>query len=78
MNKTRKIKNKTHVKKRIKSNEKRNEKRKEKDISIEKIIIDDNVGCVTVNNSFEENFEKYFKNKKGKLKKNAKYDTIGK
>jgi len=75
MNKTRKIKNKTHVKKRIKSNE----KRKEKDISIEKIIIDENVGCVTVNNSFEENFEKYFKNKKGdKLKKNAKYDTIGK
>jgi predicted metalloendopeptidase len=75
MNKTRKIKNKTRVKKRIKANE----KRKEKDISIQKITIDDKAGCITVNNSFEENFKNYFKNKKGdKLKKNTKYDTVGK
>ena len=75
MNKTRKIKNKTRVKKRIKANE----KRKEKDISIQKITIDDKVGCITVNNSFEENFKNYFKNKKrDKLKKYTKYDTVGK
>jgi predicted metalloendopeptidase len=75
MNKTRKIKNKTRVKKRIKANE----KRKEKDISIQKITIDDKAGCITVNNSFEENFKNYFKNKKrDKLKKYTKYDTVGK
>jgi putative endopeptidase len=74
MNKTRKLKNKTHVKKRNKSNEKR-----EGNINgIEKIIIDDKVGCITVKNSFEENFENYFKNKKrDKFKKNAN-NTIGK
>lgn len=75
MNKTRKIKNKTRLKKKSKSNE----KREGKNVSIEKITIDDGgVGCVTVKNSFEENFENYFKNKKrDKLKKNAK-NTIGK
>ena len=58
MNKTRKIKNKTHVKKRNKSS---NEKHKEGTIgNIDKITIDDKVGCVTVKNSFEENFENYF------------------
>lgn len=48
--------------------------------NIEKIKIDDKVGCITVNNSFEENFDNYFKNKKNarQLKKNAKYNTIGK
>ena len=76
MNKTKKIKNKTHVKKRNKSNENHEEGTIG---NIDKIIIDDKVGCVTVKNSFEENFENYFKNKKGyRLKKNAKYNTIGK
>lgn len=77
MNKTRKIKNKRDVKERNKSNE----KHEEGIISnIDKITIDDKVGCVTVKNSFEENFENYFKNKKNarQLKKNAKYNTIGK
>jgi putative endopeptidase len=76
MNKTRKIKIKGHIKKKNKSNEKR-----EGNIGgIEKIIIDDKVGCITVNNSFEENFKNYFKNKKNahQLKKNVKYNTIGK
>ena len=75
MNKTKKIKMKGHAKKRNKSHEKR-----EGNIGgIEKIIIDDNVGCITVNNSFEENFDNYFKNKKNARQlKNAKYNTIGK
>ena len=75
MNKTRKIKNKAHVKKKNKNNEKH-----EGDISnIDKIKVDDKVGCITVKNSFEENFKNYFKNKKrNKLKKNTKYNTIGK
>ena len=66
---------KGHAKKRNKSHEKR-----EGNIGgIEKIIIDDNVGCITVNNSFEENFDNYFKNKKNARQlKNAKYNTIGK
>jgi predicted metalloendopeptidase len=57
-----------------------NEYHKEKSGKIDKIIIDDKVGCITVNNSFEENFENYFKNRKVKeYKKNAKkYNTIGK
>ena len=48
---------------------------------VEKIIIDDKVGCITVNNSFEENFNKYFNSKKKirqQQQQNAKYDTIGK
>ena len=75
MNKTRKIKNKAHVKKKNKNNEKY-----EGNISnIDKIKVDDKVGCITVKNSFEENFKNYFKNKKrNKLKKNTKYNTIGK
>ena len=31
-------------------------------IKIKKIIIKDNVGCITVNNSFEDNFKNYLKN----------------
>lgn len=75
MNKTKKIKMKGHAKKRNKSHEKR-----EGNIGgVEKIIIDDKVGCITVNNSFEENFDNYFKNKKNAQQlKNAKYNTIGK
>ena len=75
MNKTKKIKMKGHSKKRNKSHEKR-----EGNIGgVEKIIIDDKVGCITVNNSFEENFDNYFKNKKNARQlKNAKYNTIGK
>ena len=75
MNKTKKIKMKGHAKKRNKSHEKR-----EGNIGgVEKIIIDDKVGCITVNNSFEENFDNYFKNKKNARQlKNAKYNTIGK
>jgi putative endopeptidase len=47
--------------------------------NIEKIKIDDKVGCITVNNSFEENFDNYFKNKKNARQlKNTKYNTIGK
>ena len=47
---------------------------------VEKIKIDDKVGCITVNNSFEENFNNYFNRKKNarQIKQNAKYDTIGK
>ena len=48
---------------------------------VEKIIIDDKVGCITVHNSFEENFNKYFNSKKKirqQQQQNAKYDTIGK
>jgi len=75
MNKTKKIKMKGCAKKRNKSHEKR-----EGNIGgIEKIIIDDKAGCITVNNSFEENFDNYFKNKKNARQlKNAKYNTIGK
>lgn len=77
MNKTRKIKNKTHVKKRNKSNEKH--QGNIGNIKIDKIKVDDKVGCITVKNSFEENFKNYFKNKKrNKLEKNTKYNTIGK
>ena len=79
MNNTRKIKNKTAhaVKKRNKSNKHRHEN---KIGSVEKIIIDDKVGCITVKNSFEENFEHYFENSKAKkIKKNIKKNnTIGK
>jgi predicted metalloendopeptidase len=80
MNKTRKIKDKIHLKKRNKSNEKYDEGTIGNIDNIDKITIDDKVGCVTVKNSFEENFENYFKNKKNarQLKKNAKYNTIGK
>ena len=75
MNKTRKIKKKETMEK--KNHENKNNETKIKDI--EKIKIDDVVGCVTVNNSFEENFKNYFKNRKGnKLKKNVKNETIGK
>ena len=76
MNKTRKNKKKTHVAKISKGNE----SHKEKSSNIDKIIIDDKVGCITVNNSFEENFKNYFKNRKVKqYKKNVKkYNTIGK
>ena len=77
MNKTKKIKIKGH---RAKKRNKSNEKREGNIDGIEKIIIDDKVGCITVNNSFEENFKNYFKNKKNtqQLKKNAEYNTIGK
>jgi len=73
MNKTRKNKKKTHIAKTSKD-------KKEKSGKIDKIIIDDKVGCITVNNSFEENFKNYFKNRRVKQnKKNAKkYNTIGK
>ena len=76
MNKTRKNRKKTHIMKTSKGNE----YHKEKSSKIDKIIIDDKVGCITVNNSFEENFKNYFKNRKVKqYKKNAKmYNTIGK
>ena len=49
------------------------------DIKIEKLIIKDDVGCITVNNSFEDNFKNYLKNKTtadSRLKKNSV--TIGK
>lgn len=74
MNKTKKIKVKEHAKKRNKSHE------TSQGSDVKKIEIDDKVGCITVNNSFEENFKTYFKNKKNaqQLKKNAKYNTIGK
>ena len=32
--------------------------------NIKKITIKDDIGCITVNNSFEENFDNYFKKKK--------------
>ena len=50
MNKTKKIKIKGH---RAKKRNKSNEKREGNIDGIEKIIIDDKVGCITVNNSFE-------------------------
>ena len=48
-------------------------------IKIKKIIIKDNVGCITVNNSFEDNFKNYLKNEttaESRLKK--KSVSIGK
>lgn len=44
-------------------NKKYIKKNKEK---FQKITIDDKVGCITVNNSFEENFKNYFKKNKKK------------
>ena len=49
MNKTRKNRKKTHIMKTSKGNE----YHKEKSGKIDKIIIDNKVGCITVNNSFE-------------------------
>ena len=73
MNKTKKIKIKGHAKKRNKRHE------ISQGSDVKKIEIDDKVGCITVNNSFEENFKTYFKNKKNAQQlKNAKYNTIGK
>ena len=47
--------------------------------NIKKILIKDDVGCITVNNSFEENFKNFFKNRKSNfIKRNKKYNTIGK
>ena len=77
MNKTRKNKKKTHI---INKNNEYHS-HKEKIGNIDKITVDDKVGCITVNNSFEENFKNYFKNRKMKqFKKNVrKYNnTIGK
>ena len=52
------MKNKTHKNKRkVKKTHNRN-------VGVEKIkklIIKDDVGCITVNNSFEENFKNYLK-----------------
>ena len=74
INKTKKIKKKEAMDDSHEKNTNKGEM-----IDVEKIKIDDIVGCITVKNSFEENFENYFKNKKGnKLKKNVKYETIGK
>ena len=60
LNKTRKIKKKGNIQNVTFNNNKSDIK------GVEKIKIDDVVGCVTVNNSFEENFKNYFKNKKSK------------
>jgi predicted metalloendopeptidase len=47
--------------------------------NFKKIIIKDNVGCITVNNSFEENFKNFFKNKKSNIvNRNKKYRTVAK
>jgi len=48
--------------------------------NLEKIQIDDKVGCITVNNSFEENFKKYFKVKNTKFikRKEKMNNKIGK
>ena len=49
------------------------------DIKIEKLIIKDDAGCITVNNSFEDNFKNYLKNEttaESRLKK--KSVSIGK
>ena len=46
------------------------------DIKIEKLIIKDDVGCITVNNSFEDNFKNYLKNEttaESRLKKKFRY-----
>ena len=53
------MKNKTHKNKReVKNSHDRNRAYVER---IKKLIIKDDVGCITVNNSFEENFEHYLK-----------------
>jgi putative endopeptidase len=69
-------------KKNSNKNNMNNKSRDDNDINmrnIKKITIKDDVGCITVNNSFEENFDNYFKNKKNARQlKNAKYNTIGK
>ena len=72
------MKNKTHKNKRkVKKSHNRN-------VGVEKIkklIIKDDVGCITVNNSFEENFEHYLKSgtKSGKeLRATKKSVSVGK
>lgn len=49
-------------------------------IKIKKIIIKDNVGCITVDNSFEENFKNYLNNKPGEphSKKKSVSVSVGK
>jgi hypothetical protein len=49
-------------------------------IKLKKIIIKDNVGCITVDNSFEENFKNYLKNKPGEphSKKKSVSVSVGK
>ena len=60
------MKNKTHKnKKEIKSLHDDNDDVDYGGIKIKKIIIKDNVGCITVDNSFEENFKNYLNNKPG-------------
>jgi putative endopeptidase len=49
-------------------------------IKIKKIIIKDNVGCITVDNSFEDNFKNYLNNKPGEphSKKKSVSVSVGK
>ena len=70
------MKNKTRKnKKEIKSSHNDNHG----DIKIEKLIIKDDVGCITVNNSFEDNFKNYLKNETtAESRLNKKSVSIGK
>ena len=67
------MKNKTHKNKRkVKKSHNRN-------VGVEKIkklIIKDDVGCITVNNSFEENFENYLKSSTKTGKERSKKNSV--
>jgi len=72
------MKNKTHKNKReVKNSHDRNRAYVER---IKKLIIKDDVGCITVNNSFEENFEHYLKSstKSGKELRAKNSASVGK
>ena len=78
-NRTRKIKKKINKNKNNSSVNSDNDDNHEDNENIGNIKINDDVGCITVNNSFEDNFRNFFKNKRSKIiKKNNKYNTIGK
>jgi predicted metalloendopeptidase len=55
------------MKNKTRKNKMRIKKSSNGNIKVEKIIIKDTAGCITVHNSFEENFKNYLKNKTSKL-----------
>ena len=72
------MKNKTHKNKReVNKSHNRNANIKQN----KKLIIKDDVGCITVNNSFEDNFKNYLKNSTTtgeKIRKKKNSASIGK
>jgi predicted metalloendopeptidase len=73
------------MKNKIRKNKTRKNKKEHKSshhdndsIKVEKLIIKDDVGCVTVNNSFEDNFKNYLKNDEIKADDESRSLSIGK